>query len=224
MPATTPRLRALSTGPATGPVAPPWRLLTALLLAWLLALAAGCASTPLPPPQLYRLDPAPPEPVAASPGPPAGAAAQVWQLVGPVGVPGYLDRDALLVPQGQAGLQALAGHRWAEPLREAVPRLLQEDLAALRGRSRLWGAPTPAGVVVDRQLRVALLALEASADRRELRLRAHWSLADPAGRQPAEVGAAQLSVPVAGSGVDDLVAAHRLALWRLAQRIAGVAL
>jgi hypothetical protein len=32
-----------------------------------------------------------------------------------------------------------------------------------------------------------------------------------------------LSVPSAGTDVDSLVAAHRLALWRLAERIAGVA-
>jgi uncharacterized lipoprotein YmbA len=33
----------------------------------------------------------------------------------PVRVPDYLNRDAVLLPQGQSGLQALAGHRWAEP-------------------------------------------------------------------------------------------------------------
>ena len=187
---------------------------TVVLLA--LSLLTACSSTPLPPLQLYRMAVAAPLPVPAAA---AGADASVWQLLGPVRLPGYLDRDAVLVPQGEAGLQALPGQRWAEPLHEAVPRLLREDLALLRGRQRLWAAPVPAGVVVQRQLRVELLALEANADRSQVQLRAQWSLADLNGKQPPHVGSAQLSAAVAGSTVDALVAAHRLVLWQLAMAI-----
>lgn len=186
------------------------------LLGLPVALLAACSS-PLPPLQLYRMAAAPPATTAVS-APPASAAG-VWQLVGPVRLPEYLDRDALLVPQGQAGLQALPGQRWAEPLRDSVPRLLRQDLALLLGESRVWGSPLPAGVAVDRQLRVELLALEPGADRRTVTLRARWSLADPSGRQPTRVDAAVIDAPVAGGDVDGLVAAHRLALWRLAERI-----
>ena len=56
-------------------------------------------------------------------------------------LPEVLERDALLMPQGQAGLEALQGHRWAEPLRDAVPRLLRQDLATLLGEARVWSAP-----------------------------------------------------------------------------------
>ncbi len=197
-------------------------LVLAVALTVALAAALGGCAARLPPLQLYQLAAAPPvaaaAPVAAS-GDTAGAA--VWQLLGPVGLPEYLDRDAVLVPQGQAGLQALPGHRWAEPLRDAVPRLLRQDLATLRGESRVWGAPLPAGIVVDRLLRVELLALESNAERSAVTVQARWTLGDARGREPARVDAALLSVPVAGSDVDSLVAAHRLALWRLAERIAG---
>jgi hypothetical protein len=125
------------------------------------------------------------------------------------------------VPRGQAGLQALDGHRWAEPLRDAVPRLLRQDLAALLGEARVWTAPLPAGVAPTRQLRVELLALQATADRGAVSLQARWSLADPAGAAPPWVEAAQFEVPSAGPEPDALVAAHRLALWRLAERIAA---
>ncbi|MBL8352717.1 MAG: membrane integrity-associated transporter subunit PqiC [Burkholderiaceae bacterium] len=183
-----------------------------------LALLVACAATPPQPMQLYRLAAA--APVAPTPVVPA---TEVWQLVPPVRLPEYLDRDAILVPTGQSGLQALPGHRWAEPLRESVPRLLRQDLAMLLGESRVWGAPLPAGVVATRQLRVELLALEPTADRSAVTLQARWSLADAAGRAAPRVDAVLLVVPVAGGSVDALVAAHRLALWRLAERIAGVA-
>jgi uncharacterized protein len=178
----------------------------------------ACAGTSAPI-QLYQLRAVPPVPVVAA----ASPATAVWQLATPVRVPDYLDRDAVLVPQGQAGLQALPGQRWAEPLRESVPRLLRADLATLVGDARVWSAPVPAGVVVNRLLRVELLALESNAERSAVLLRARWSITDPAGRVAPDVQTLSISVPSGGTDVDSLVAAHRLALWRLAERIAGVA-
>jgi len=188
-------------------------------IAWLLGLAliAGCASPP-PPPRLYRL----PSSVAGSAAGDAAAvpSSETWQLLTPVALPDYLDRDALLVPEGSTGLQPLEGHRWAEPLRDALPRILRQDLARLLGADRVWAAPVPAGVTITRQLRVELLAFEASADRRAVQLRARWSLLDPRAAATAPlVEQADISATSAGPDADSLVAAHRLALWRLAERI-----
>jgi uncharacterized protein len=187
-------------------------LLTALLT---VSTLAGCAaSSPLV--QLYHLRSAAPV-ASAAPVP----STMNWQLLQPVRVPEYLDRDALLLPQGQSGLLALPGHRWAEPLRDSVPRVLRQDLATLLGEARVWSAPVPAGVSIGRQVRVELLALEASADRSSVNLRARWSVIDPGGAGSARADAVTLSIPSTGTDVDSLVAAHRLALWRLAERIAA---
>jgi uncharacterized lipoprotein YmbA len=185
-------------------------LLVALSLAGLLA---GCAS-PAPPPALYQLRGAPPAPVQAVPG------VQVLQLLLPVALPEALQRDALLLPQGQAGLQVLTGHRWAEPLADAVPRLLRQDLAALLGQARVWSAPLPAGVAITRQCRVEILSLLATPDRTAVVLQARWTLSDPTGRGAPVATTTQISAPSGGPDVDALVAAHRLALWRLAEQVA----
>lgn len=177
---------------------------------------AGCAS-PAPPPQLYHLRSAPPLTTSAAPAP----SPWIWQLATPLRVPDYLDRDALLVPQGQAGLAALPGHRWAEPLRDSVPRVLRHDLGLLLGETRVWAAPVPAGVVATRQLRIELLALEADSERRHVLVRARWAITDPTGAAAARVELASLAVPSGGTDPDSLVAAHRLALWQLAERIAA---
>ena len=188
-----------------------YSLLSSALLA---ALMSACGGNPSLPVQLVHLR-------AAAPG---AASASVspfnWQLATPVRVPDYLDRDALLVPLGQAGLQAMPGVRWAEPLRESVPRLLRQDLATLLGENKVWTAPLPPGLVVQRQLRVELLALEANNERNAVVLRARWSVADVVGSAPPRVDSAVLSVPSA-SDADSLAAAHRTALWQLAQRIAA---
>ena len=85
----------------------------AALSAILLASIVGCG-TPSPPARLVYLPSALPPGVTVS----QATSHQTWQLMSPLLLPEYLDRDALLLPQGQAGLQAMPGWRWAEPLRE----------------------------------------------------------------------------------------------------------
>lgn len=185
------------------------------------ALLAACG-TPPPPPRLVHLASAPPPEVTAPAASAASTSRGRWQLVLPVRVPDYLDRDALLVPQGQAGLAPLAPWRWAEPLADSVSRVLRADLARLLGEGALWTSPLPAGVAVQRQLRVELLAFEASADRREVRLDARWSLVDPTGAATPLARSAQIRSEVGSAADGDAIAAaHRVALWRLAERIAA---
>lgn len=196
--------------------------LPALLALLAAATLAGCSTSP--PVQLYHLPAAAPQAVPA-----AAADGEVWQLMAPVRVPDYLDREALLLPQGRTGLRVLPGHRWAETLRDAVPRVLKQDLATLRGESRVWTTPLPPGVAATRQLRVELLAFEAEADRSAVQLQARWTLADAAAGATPSTSAATppatystlIRVPADDASVDALVAAHRLALWQLAVRISA---
>ncbi len=176
---------------------------------------AACAS-PAPPLQFYRLPSAVPVAVPAAIVPAAGAV----QLMSPVRLPDYLDRDALLVPSGATGLQPLAGQRWAEPLRDSVPRLLRQDLATLWGEANVWAAPVPAGVRIARQLRVELLAFDVTPDRSGVTLQARWTWVEAAGGAAPVAQSALITAPAASPSPDALVAAHRLALWRLAERLA----
>jgi len=181
-------------------------------------LLGACAGSSLPAVQWVRLPAEAPGPAAA----PAPAAPGVWQLMAPVQLPGHLDRDALLVPQGAAGLQGLGGARWAEPLRDAVPRLLRQDLEREFG-APVWTAPLPPGVLPTRQLRVELVAFDVVADRRGVLLAARWSLVDAKGGARPMVFDARFTTPSAGADADALAIAHRQALAQLARRIADSA-
>ena len=189
-------------------------LISSLLPLWWLT---GCAS-PSPPLQWLVLGAAPPLSTASTSAP---AVSTIWQLMLPVRVPDYLDRDSLLVPRDQAGLLPLPGVRWAEPLRESVPRLLRQDLASLLGEARVWTAPLPPGLRVQRQLRVELLAFESNRERTAVVLRARWAMVDPSAAAAPQVESAVLTVPSVAADADSLASAHRLALWRLAERIAA---
>ena len=185
----------------------------------LATVLGGCAS-PAPAPLLHQLPNAPPVPVLATTPVQALPGTQVLQLLLPVSLPEALQRDSLLLPQGASGLKALPGHRWAEPLADAVPRLLRQDLAALLGDARVWVAPLPAGMAVTHQLRVDVWQLLATPGRDAVVLQARWTLSDPTGRSPPQVHTTQVSVPSTAADADALVSAHRLALWRLAEQVA----
>jgi uncharacterized lipoprotein YmbA len=191
------------------------------LRATLAAVAGGLSacSTPLPAVTWVRLPAEAVEPITALPTPP-GAAAPVWQLMAPVALPGHLDRDALLVPQGAAGLQPLGGARWAEPLRDAVPRLLRADLSRALGQP-VWAAPLPPGVKPTRQWRVDFGALDVTPDGRGVALQARWSVADVSGASAPRLGEAAFVTPAGGADAPALAAAHRQALQQLARRMAG---
>lgn len=181
-------------------------------------LLAGCAS-PQVPTRWYELKSEPPEAVPA-PRPGDGS---VWELSGRLPLPGTLERDTLVVSSGAAGVLPLAGHRWVVPLRDSIPQRLAADLALLRGEGLVWLSPAPAGVLVARRLRVAIDTLVADEARQTLRLRARWWFTDTAASasQPPTTGQADIGIALFGRSTDELAAAHRLALWRLAQRISS---
>jgi len=186
------------------------------LVAGIALALGGCAAAPTPPRRLYRLDSAPPADVPELP-----PSAEVWAVSPTVSLPEYLQRDAILVAADDARLQALDGERWAEPLRDALPRVLRADLERLRGAGSTWLAPLPAGLAAARLLRVEVVELHAVGTPAGVRCVARWWLEDPAGKQPPRAGSATLHEPSDGSGAEQIVRAHRRVLWRLARLISA---
>jgi hypothetical protein len=123
----------------------------------------------------------------------------------------------------------LPGWRWAEPLRDAVPRLLRDDLARALGESRVWAAPSPPGLGPQRPLRLEVVLFQAELRQeppaRSVRLRARWTLGDAAPGRPPRSGVFDVSVPVradgafAGEPAQALAQAHRDAVAALAKSI-----
>jgi len=193
----------------------------ALKMAAIALALAACSSPQAPPPQYYELRLDLPEAAAAATTSKPADDGQVWQLMAPVKLPEHLERDVLWLPVGESGLQPLPGHRWAEPLDAAVPRILLHDLAALRGTDRVWSGTLPSNLAVSKQLRVQILELAVARDGSSVRLSARCSLtsAGVGTPRPPRIFDVRLSAPSQGREPDALVAAHRLAIWRLAQEI-----
>jgi uncharacterized protein len=190
--------------------------------------ALAACSSPSAPLHYYRLPSEPPAGEAAARAAVASASGgAVWELVPSLPMPELLGRDTLFVEEGTAGIRLLHGHRWAEPLRDALPRLLRDDLA--RWVPGLWSGPAtpnvqnmpPAG-----RVQVELLALHGSLPRRQVVLAARWVVTPAASNEPgARAGPrayrADEVVPWTEASPESLVVAQRVAMWRLAQRIAA---
>jgi len=190
----------------------------ALLLLGAAALA-GCSTRRTPPRRLYGLTGTPPLPPDAKPG----RDSRAWVLSPQVGLPELLDRDEILVGEGRAGLRPLPEARWAEPLREALPRLLTEDLWRLRQpyAVTLGKQNTPDGESLRLVVQVDEWLARGGSAGLQLKLRARWHwlpLQAPRDTALPPPGAAELSLPCGGDA-DALADAYRRSVMLLAARI-----
>lgn len=140
-----------------------WRLVPALAL---LCGLVACGSSP--PVHYYTL-----EPVVVSATAPAQQTATLG--VGDVRLPAYLDRLPIVQRNG-AVLSFADAERWAEPLAEAVPRVLAVDLAAQLPDQRVVQQPWSRTNQPDRKLAVSVQRFECVGSRVELQV--NWSVQD----------------------------------------------
>ncbi len=177
-------------------------------------LLGGCLSF-LPrtePARFYVLD--------VMPGSPAGAPLQIALGVGPVELPGYLDRVQMATRTGSNEIRFDETHRWATPLSEAVQGVLLVDLASRLGTDNVSGFPFALGFPRDYDVTVAFFHFEPT-ESGEVVLDAVWRVRDPATGEVLAVRHTELSASaVAG---DYAAAAQALShgLAELSDRIAA---
>jgi uncharacterized lipoprotein YmbA len=92
----------------------------------LVALAAGCASTPAS--RFYTLSAAPT---------PAAASSDLSVVVGPLSVPAVVDRPQIVVRVGPNQVRPDEFNRWASPLQNNIARVVAENLVAMLGTPRV---------------------------------------------------------------------------------------
>ena len=183
---------------------------------WQVALACagavfGCAS---PKERLYTLSGAEPSEVVRPP--------TLHVLVGPVTIPEAVDRPQLVVRRSAVRLVALEQERWAEPLREAIPRVLSQIIRSeLPGASvtSLASVPTPRW---DMRLLVDVTRFEAIPGERII-IETHWRL-QFAGEQTAQEGNSIARVTVQGGSkdYDALVASEAAGLAEIGVELSQV--
>lgn len=136
--------------PQAGPAGPRRRELALVAALALAQLAAGCASPP--PERFYRLAVAPQTAAPATATATTGDGPVV--TVGAVTLPALVDRPQIVTLAAGSRVEVSEAHRWAEPLRLALGRVVAEQLAAALGTPLVYAYPQLA--VADPAFRVTL--------------------------------------------------------------------
>lgn len=153
-----------------------------------LLAAAGCSVVPPAQEDATRYY------VLAVPGL-AASGAQGGIRIGLSGVSlgGYLKRREMVVRTGPNEVEFRDYRRWAEPLDEAIARIVQSSLLASPGVSQVWVAPFPTDLDRDFDVSIAVTRCEGAASR--------------SGKYVAAMAA---SIEVSTSGANARVVARRL--------------
>ena len=187
------------------------KTVAAIILA---AAVAGCAST-TPRTNFYTLDAVTPRTASAASGSSiAGSALKVsvWQ----VGIPEVVDRAQLVVRAAPNRVEIADFHRWAEPLRLGVARVLADDMAARLGDGFTVVAGQPAGWRPDVRISIDVQRFDAVPGE-GVTVEALWSVRPTSGDPRTGRSAAQERV--SGQDYAAIAAAFSRALARVAEDV-----
>jgi len=97
--------------------------------------------------------------------------------IGPVKIPGYLDRQQLVTRVSQNRFAVAENDRWAEPLDENFSRVLSQNLSILLQTDRIVAYPWERSQQPAYQVQVEVLRFEPNAEQL-VELWARWSIID----------------------------------------------
>ena len=174
----------------------------------LLLLLAACGTAPKE--HFYTLSSPPP---AESTTP-----ATITVVIASVAVPEAVDRNSMVIRTGPNQVDIEDLHRWAEPLKTSIPRVLAANLGQQLTTARVVAGRYAQGQGADYRVTVDVQRFESSLSDGAT-LEAAWTLA---GKSGAPVTGHTLAREAATSGdYAGIAAAHSRALERLAKEIAA---
>ena len=179
------------------------------LLAVLVSLA-GCLGPQQDPSAYFLLSPAP-APAESTPVP-------VVLGLGPVTIPGYLDRPQIVLRLSENEIALAEADRWAEPLGGHITRTLGENLSRLLPGSSYVEYPWYESEAPDYALTLEVRRFESDATSGVF-LDATWRLSR--GGTVVDGGAARIDESARGPGRTAAVAAQSRALGQLSSEIAA---
>lgn len=163
----------------------------------LLAMVAGCASSPVP--SYYRLA-ALAEPATAAATLPAGGV-----VIGPFDLADYLDRPQLVTRAGANALAVADYERWAEPLDANFQAVVAANVGRLLGSDQVLEFPAQA--ILKGAQRVTGRVLGFDVDGGNAVLEVQWGVVDGKGTVLRPGRISRYQAPVSGAGTAARVAA-----------------
>ncbi len=139
--------------------------------------------------------------------------------VGPVRIPGYLDREELVTRVAENRFDVAQNDRWIEPLEENLSRVLAQNLYTLLRSERIVRYPWPNSRRITHQVEIEILRFEPTAAR-EAQLSARWVIVDTAAKQPLANKTSFLKRPIRQESKEAAIDAMSETLSDLSREIA----
>ncbi len=178
-----------------------------------LMITAGCSRSPRV--TLYTLTPLAEETTVT-----ASQAAPIVSIA-PITLPELLDRPQIVINQSGSQVQLLESHRWAEPLKTALPRTLAENMTRLLGKKQENGLvtawPQHAATRADYRLLLDLQRMEQVGG--NLHLDVTWQLLESSSGKLLLIQQSRIRETLQADGIQGLVEAHDRALEQLAREV-----
>ncbi|WP_239027918.1 PqiC family protein [Geomonas subterranea] len=155
-----------------------------------------------------------------TPATPASAVQQTFSsavAVGPVTIPELVNRPQLVVRLAPNRVAVLESHRWAEPLKNEMPRLLAKDLGGALGSSRVFAYDQVSGAAAQYRVLVDIVRLEAVPGD-SVTVEASWVVRGPGAAR--REGRGEIREKVTGSDYDAVADAFSRALSALSAQVA----
>jgi len=187
--------------------------------AWIglkLALLAADCGTP-PKEYFYTLSDHPRGDLATGDATAAGSNYSV--AIAPVSVPEGVDRPQMVVRADGNQVELSELHRWAEPLKSEIPRVLAVHLRRALGTARIATADQSASLDADYRIAIDMQRFESILGENVV-IEALWSVRAAEGGR-ARTGRSFISEPARGADHEALAAAHGRALAQVAGELAG---
>jgi len=190
------------------------RVITAIALGLTALSFDGCGSI-FPKPIPSRL-------FALSSLPSTGTADRSGQIslgIGPVRLPGYLDRQEIVTRVAENRFDLFEYDRWAEPLDENLTRVLTQNLSILLRTDQLVAYPWPIDKKPHYRVELQVLRFESNSAR-EAELAARWAVIDETGKEAPNLKESRLTRPAKEKSIDAAVAALSETVADLSREIA----
>jgi len=184
-------------------------LITLTLICWLVAVLAGCSRSPRV--NFYILEPTAKAEVAV----PDQNAPTV--AIATITLPEVIDRPQLVVRVDGSRVDILEMHRWAEPLKSAIPRLLADNLSHLLRSTQVSTYSQTNASEADYRIFMDILRFESTAD--SVTVDSLWTIRRTI-QGSQKTGRSQVHEPRGGKGYEALVSAYSRALAAVSNDIA----
>ena len=140
--------------------------------------------------------------------------------IGPIRLPGYLDRQEITTRVSQNRIDLSENDRWAEPLETNFTRVLGQNLSVLLNTDQLVFYPWELNRKPNYQVEVEVLRFESNAGG-DVQLSARWTVLDTNKKIPLKSGESRLTRQPTSKSADASVAALSETLGDLSREIAN---